>query len=185
MLTIKKGLTPLQGFIQALTDLRLKNSMLNWVLKINPLHQKIKKWLKLFRLFGESLIYIIFSFKSHQRCKISVQKEKLHSRERNVCAWQTSFLPYFFWIKLRRRFFQIIHIWNKNLNTCFNGGLERRVSRVFLIFGINVKERRSCKVVKSLNWKKESWDNAHVRINSALIVFTPCVNIERFCAIIQ
>ena len=113
-------------------------------------------------------------------------KKKNYIPENETCVrGRRLFLPYFFWIKLRRRFFQIIHIWNKNLNTCFNGGLERRVSRVFLIFGINVKERRSCKVVKSLNWKKESWDNAHVRINSALIVFTPCVNIERFCAIIQ
>ena len=34
-----------------------------------------------------------------------------------------------------------------------------------------------------LNWTKESWDNAHVWINSALIVFTPCFNFESFCAI--
>ena len=39
--------------------------------------------------------YLFFTFRSHQRCKMSVQKEKLQSRERNVYARQTSFSAIF------------------------------------------------------------------------------------------
>ena len=33
--------------------------------------------------------------------------------------------------------------------------------------------------------ERKSWDNAHVQLNSALIVFMPWFNIGRFCAIMQ
>ena len=57
--------------------------------------------------------------------------------------------------------------------------MPKLVSRVFLTYGINVKERRSPRkeVAQGLNWTKESWDNARVRMNWALIVLTPCFNI--------
>ena len=48
------------------------------------------------------------------------------------------------------------------------------VTRIFLPLDINFKERTRRKTV--LDWGKESWDNARVQINSALIVFTPCFN---------
>ena len=56
----------------------------------------------------------------------SVQKEKLQSRERNVCARQTSFSVMFLLNKIKALIFQKIHIRNKNLDPCVNGGLERR-----------------------------------------------------------
>ena len=87
--------------------------------------QKKKQW-KLFRLFGESLIYSFFTFRNHQWCKKSIQKEKLQSREWNVCVWQMSFSAIVFPNKITASIFQIIHIWNKTLNPCVNGGLERR-----------------------------------------------------------
>ena len=87
---------------------RGQNSILNWVLKLNPWKQKIKSnknCLKSNKNFEKALfIILLFNFRCHQRCKKSVQKEKLHSREQNVCPRQTSFLPYFFWINLLHQF---------------------------------------------------------------------------------
>ena len=63
---------------------------------------------------------------------------------------------------------------------------SKLVSRVFLLFDINVKARRpGNEVVYGLNWTKESWDNVLVRRYLVLIVFTPCFNVGSFCAIIQ
>ena len=79
----------MQGFIQALTDLRLpevKTQSLNWVLKLNPLNQK-KNCLDCL----ERALFFFFTLMSHQGCKYSVQKERLQSTERNVCVRQTSF----------------------------------------------------------------------------------------------
>ena len=47
---------------------------------------------------------------------------------------------------------------------------SKLVSRVFLLFDINVKEKRSLgnEVTRGLNWRKESRDNACVQINSVL-----------------
>ena len=61
------------------------------------------------------------------------------------------------------------------------------VSRVFLLFDINVKDRRNPgnEVAQSLNWTKESWDNARAQINSALIDFTSCFNVGNLCAILR
>ena len=53
---------------------------------LNPLNKKIKKYWKLFRLLEKSLSYSFFAFRSHQRCKKSVQKEKLQSREQYMYA---------------------------------------------------------------------------------------------------
>ena len=52
------------------------------------------------------------------------------------------------------------------------GVRDKFVSKVFLLFCINIKVRRSPKneVAYGLNLMKESWDNAHVLINSVLIV---------------
>ena len=46
-------------------------------------------------MLGESPIYSFFIFRSHQRCKKSVQKEKLQSRKLKLCARQTSFSAIF------------------------------------------------------------------------------------------
>ena len=50
---------------------------------------------------------------------------------------------------------------------------QKYISRVLLLFDINVKERRSPKkeVAQGLNWTKESWDNVHAQINLALFLF--------------
>ena len=99
-----------QGFIQAVTDLHLPEvkTILNWVLKLIPWKQKIKSYkncLKSNKNLEKALfVILLFNFRCHQRCKKSVQKEKLHSREQNVCPRQTSFLPYFFWINLLHQF---------------------------------------------------------------------------------
>ena len=76
----------------------------------------VRLLLKLFRLLGESLIYF-FTYRSHQRCKKSVQK--------NVRAWQTSVSAIFLLNKITVQIFQIILIQNKTFNTCVKG-LERR-----------------------------------------------------------
>ena len=55
-----------------------------------------------------------------------MQKEKLQSREWNVCARQTYFSAVFALNKIKALIFQIIHIQNKTLHPCVNGqqGLE-------------------------------------------------------------
>ena len=73
---------------------RRQNSILNWILKPNPLKQKIKKVINCLDCL-ERALFVLFTFRSHQHCKKSVQKEKLQSRELNVCAWQTSFSALF------------------------------------------------------------------------------------------
>ena len=70
-----------------------------------------------------ALIYF-FILKSHERCKNYVQKEKLQSRERKVYARQTSLSAIFVFNKITVPIFQKIHIPNKNLGPCVNGGLE-------------------------------------------------------------
>ena len=56
----------------------------------------------------------------------------------------------------------------------FKGVRFKLITKVFLSLDINFKERTGQKT--GLDWAKESWDNARVQINSALIVFTPCFN---------
>ena len=73
-----------------------------------------------------ALFILFLTFRSCQRCKKSVQKEKIQSRERNVCVRQTCFSAMFVLNNIMAQIFQIIHIWNKTLNPCINGGLEQR-----------------------------------------------------------
>ena len=104
-----------------------------------------------------------------------------------MCARQMSFSAIFLLNKITALIFQIIHIRNKTstlaskevLNECVRSKL---VFRVILLFGINVKERRSLRneVAQGPNWAKESWENALVRINLAFVVFTPCFIIRKF-----
>ena len=108
---------------------------------------------------------------THTKRKITVQRMKRGNK-----IIQT------FWIKLRCRFskYSTFETWLSTLASTevLNKDLRSElvfVSRVFLLFDINVKERSSgYEVVKGLNKTKERWDNARVRINSALIVFRPC-----------
>ena len=59
----------------------------------------------------EGTLFILFStFRSHEQCKKSVQKEKLQSREENVCVRQTSFSAIFVLNQITAPIFQIIYI---------------------------------------------------------------------------
>ena len=105
-----------------------QNLILNWVLKLNLLNQKTKKE-KLFRVLRESLIYsFFFTFRSHHRCKKSIQK-KNYSPENEKCVHgRRLFLPYLFWIKLRRWFFKLSTFKTRPLTlvSMVNRGLEWR-----------------------------------------------------------
>ena len=103
--------------------------------------------------------------------------------------------------KITASIFQITHIQNSRpLHECspniLNEGVRSKlVPKVFLLFGIYIEKRRGPEneVAEGLNWtkcikselKEKSLDNAHVQLNSALIVFMPWFNVGRFCAIIQ
>ena len=82
------------------------------LLKLNPV---------LLRLLEEFLIYSFFIFRTYQWCKKSIQKEKLQSREQNVCAQWTSFSAIFILNKIRAPTLQIIHVRNKTLDPCISG----------------------------------------------------------------
>ena len=56
--------------------------------------------------------------------KKPVQKEKLQFREQKVCARQMFFFAIFLFNKITALTFQI-HIRDKTLDPCVNGGLER------------------------------------------------------------
>ena len=64
-------------------------------------------------MFGESLTYSFFTFRSHQHCKMPMQKEKVQSRKRNVCGQQTNFSAVILLNKIMMPIFQIIHIQKK------------------------------------------------------------------------
>ena len=120
-----------------------------------------------------ALIYF-FTFRSHERCKKYVQKEKLQSRERNVCTQQTSFSAIFVLNKITAPIFQIIHIRNKTLGPCVNERVRSKLfCRVFLLFYINVKVRRSPENEEKKRQKK------------VVIMHTPLFNIASFRAIIR
>ena len=93
-------------------------------------------------MFGESLVY---SFLPLGIPKV-VQKEKLQSRERNVCARQTSFSAIFLLNKITAPIFQIIQFETRPSTLAstevLNKGVRYKlVSRFLSLFGINVKER--------------------------------------------
>ena len=79
---------------------------------------------KLFRLLGESLIYLVMSSVKSLCGKMCVLGRCL-------------FLPYFFWIKLRYRF----SLASKKELSEGEGVRSKLISRIFLLFGI--RERRS------------------------------------------
>ena len=71
---------PLQGFIQALTDRRLRQVN---VLELDPLKQKVKKVIKIAQTtWREPYLFFFFTFRSHQRCKKSVQKRKKRPKKK-------------------------------------------------------------------------------------------------------
>ena len=78
-------------------------------------------------MYGESLIHsflplgVISSVKSPNK-----KKNYCPENEMCVCVWQMSFSAIFVLNKITVSVFQIIHIRNKALNPCINGGLERR-----------------------------------------------------------
>ena len=113
-------------------------------------------------MFGESLIYSFFTFRSHQYCKMPIQKEKVQSGKRNVCGQQTNFSAVISLNKIMTPIFQIIHTQKKNSQPLSKSVTSKLVSSVFLLFDINVKEKRSRrnKIAWGQNCTKESWDNA-------------------------
>ena len=111
-----------------------------------------------------------------------------------MCARQTSFSAIFLLNKITAPKFINNLYSNQDLlltlasTEVLNEELRfKLVSRVFLLFDINVKDRRNPgnEVAQSLNWTKESWDNALAQINSALIDFTSCFNVGNLCAILR
>ena len=57
-------------------------------------------------------------------CGVKSPTKKLQSRERNVCVRQRSVSAIFLFNKIAAPIFQIIHIQNKTLDHCVNGGLQ-------------------------------------------------------------
>ena len=88
------------------------------------------------------LIYSFFTFKSHQQSKKSVQKEKLQSRKLHVCAQQITFSAILLLNKIKASkqdaclTLLSMEVLNKDVRS-------KLVSRVFLLFDINIKERES------------------------------------------
>ena len=110
---------------------------------------------------------------------MSIQKEKLQTREQNVCVLQTSFSAIFLSNKITVLIFHIIHIWNKTLNPCISRSLE----------GMHkVQTRLQVFYFLALTSKREEGQGKrlHKVQTRLLIVFMLCFfNIRSFCAIIQ
>ena len=122
-----------------------------------------------------------------------INGEKSPNKKNETCVHgRPLFLPYLFWIKLWHQFSKQSTFETQSSPLAsmvvLNKGIRSKLfSRVFLLFHINVKVRRSPRneVALGLNWTKESCNKACVQINSALIVFTPWFDITIFRAIIQ
>ena len=130
----------------------------------------------LFDYLERALFILFFTFRSLQRCKMSVQKSPYKSPKNQKCTRQTSFFVIFLLNKISVPIFQIIHIQTRPSAPASMKVLNKDVrskiaSRVFF-FGINVEEWKIPwnEVALVLNWMNESWNIVHVRINSALIV---------------
>ena len=124
--------------------------------------------------------------------KITYKKKNYSPANERCVRGRRLFLPYLFSIRLRYQFFKKSTFETRTLALVSTEVLNKRLrskffSRVFLLFYINVKVKRSPGnvVAKGPNWTKESCDCARVQINSALIVFTPWFNITSFRAIIR
>ena len=103
-----------------------QNSNLKLSFETQSFKPKNRKVIKTVQAVWREPYLFFFTFRSHQLCKESVQKEKLQSTERNVCTWQMSFSAIFVSNKITLTIFQIIYIRNKTLDPYVNGGLERR-----------------------------------------------------------
>ena len=119
----------------------------------------------------ERALFILFMPLEVIRSVRSPNKKKNYSPHNETCVHgRHLFLPYFFWIKLCHQFSKQSAFKTRPSTLAFtevlNKGVRSKlVSRVFLLFGINIKERSNC--------LKESWDNACFRTNSEL--FLPLV----------
>ena len=96
-----------------------QNSILNWVLKLNPSNQKIKSNKNCLDCLERALFILFFLplgviNKVKSPFQITLQRTK-RVRGRRL------FLQYFLTVPI----FQIILIQNKTLNLCVSGGLER------------------------------------------------------------
>ena len=80
-----------------------QNSILNWVLKLNPISKKWKSNKNCLVCLKTDLFFLFFTFRSNQRCKVCTKRKITVQKTKRVCATDL-FLPYFFWIKLRHRF---------------------------------------------------------------------------------
>ena len=107
-----------------------QNSILNWVLKLNPLNQKIKSNKSCLDCLEIALFILFFFFFFLPLGVISsvksIQKEKLQSRKWNMCDRKTSFSAIFHLNKIMVPISQIIHLQKKTLNPCVNRALEQR-----------------------------------------------------------
>ena len=96
-----------------------QNSILSWVLKLNPLNQKNQKSNKNCLDCLERALFIYF-------LPLGVMKKSVQKKRVCVCVRQTSVSATFLLNKITVKIFQIIHIQNKTLNPCMKGGLEQR-----------------------------------------------------------
>ena len=129
-LSITFQLSSQLGFIQALTDLLYWRSKLDLKLSFQtqsfkPNTTKVIKTVQTAWRYYR-LPYSFFTFKKRVINSVKSPSKKLQSRERNVCARQTHFSSTFPLDKITATIFQIIHIRDKTLNPCANGGLEQR-----------------------------------------------------------
>ena len=92
-----------------------------------------------------ALFVPFFTIRSYQQCKKSVQKEKLQSTERNVCARHNCFE-----LNYSANFPNNSHskedprpLRQQSMEVFKEGVRSKLISRVFLFFDINIKERRN------------------------------------------
>ena len=94
-------------------------------------------------MLGESLVYSFFTLRSHQWCKKCVKKEILQCRELNAYAQQASFFAIFLLNEITvLKFINNSH-WKRDPRPLNEGIRSKLISRVFLLFDINIKKRRS------------------------------------------
>ena len=111
---------------------------------------------------------------------MSIQKEKLQTREQNVCVLQTSFSAIFLSNKITVLIFHIIHIWNKTLNPCISRSLEgmhKVQTRLQVFYFLALTSKREEGQGKRLHKVQTRW-----KIVNCFYAF---FNIRSFCAIIQ
>ena len=134
-----------------------QNSILNWVLKLNPSNQKIKSNKNCLDCLERALfILFFFTFRSYQQSKKSVPN---YTPENKTCARQTSFSAIFPYGA---------DFPNNPHSKQDPQPLRQRRSWTKSFYFLTLMSKRKSpgnEVAQGLNWRKESWDNAHVRIN--------------------